>query len=280
MSASLIPSTTQPHHAGSLPQPAVARGTTGLETSAGKGLAILDAFRGDGSLLGISQIAERANLAKSTVHRLLAVMVEQGYIERVDSRYRLGPVMFELGNLVPNCRPRNRRASAMPYMTELYEATHAAIHLAVLDGDDVLYLQKVYGHRAVEVPSRVGGRVPALCTALGKAVLAFSDPAIQQAALARPVPRLTPHTTVNPAVLRGSLDKARIEGVAHDSDGVRLGVCCVAVPVFRADDGTAGGALSLSYSASEPLPAHAIQRLRHAAARIGQECAPPQGPPP
>jgi DNA-binding IclR family transcriptional regulator len=273
MSTSLIPSAGRPRSAGEIPRAPVARDASGLATSAGKGLAILNAFRGDGSLLGVSQIAARAQLAKSTAHRLLAVMVDQGYIERVDSRYRLGPVIFELGNLVPNCRPHDRRVSAMPYLTDLYESTHATVHLAVLNGTDVLYLQKVYGHHAVEVPSRVGGRMPALCTALGKAILAFSEPAVRRSALARPVPRLTSHTTVNPAVLRTALEQTRAEGIAHDSEGVRLGVRCVAAPVFTGDNAI-GGAVSLSFSVSEPLPAHAVPRLLHAAARIGQECAP------
>ena len=86
------------------------------------------------------------------------------------------------------------RAIAMPYMTELYESTHATVHLAVLDGDDVLYVEKIYGHHGVNLPSRVGGRVPALCTALGKAILAFSAPDRVEAAFTGPIPRLTSRT--------------------------------------------------------------------------------------
>jgi len=131
-------------------------GSPGLDTSVGKALTVLDVFLGEGTLLGVSQIAARAQLPKSTTHRLLAVLVEHGYVERVDARYRLGRAIFELGNMVSDCRPRSLRSIAMPYMTNLYEASHATVNLAVLDGSDVLYVEKIYGHRAVDLPSRVG----------------------------------------------------------------------------------------------------------------------------
>lgn len=248
-------------------------GASTLDTSVGKALAILDAFRGDGALLGVSQIAARTGLPRSTTHRLLSVLVEWGYIERADSRYRLGRAIFELGNQVPDCRPRNLRSAAMPFMTSLFEATHATIHLAVLKDFDVLYVDKIYGHNSIELPSRVGGRVPALCTALGKAMLAFSAPDLIEEALRRPVPRLTPRTVVLPSLLRVALSEARRLRVADDSEGACVGSRCVAAPIVDRE-GSVRGAVSISVRTSDRIAAHHIELLRQSALRIGDSCAP------
>ena len=215
-------------------RPTDAADASGLDTSVGKALAVLDSFHGDGTLLGVSQVAERANLPKSTAHRLLNLLVEHGYIERVDARYRLSRAIFELGNMISDCRPRSMRAIAMPYMTELYESTHATVHLAVLDGDDVLYVEKIYGHHGVNLPSRVGGRVPALCTALGRP--SWPSPRrTGRSRVHRPYPRLTPRTIVNPTVLRNILEHVRQTGIADDSKGTTLGARCLAAPVLTRD---------------------------------------------
>ena len=242
---------------------------SGHDTSVGKALAVLDAFRGEGSVLGVSQVAERANLPKSTTHRMLNLLVEHGYIERTDARYRLSRAIFELGNMVSDCRPRSLRAIAMPFMTELYESTHATVHLAVLDGRDVLYVEKIYGHHGVSLPSRVGGRVPALCTALGKAILGFSSRERIEAAFSVPVPRLTQRTIVNPAVLRDILVRVRETGIAHDSEGSTLGACCLAAPVL-ARDSTVLGAVSVSFPTSERISPLAVQQLKRSAGLIGE----------
>lgn len=245
---------------------------TALATSVGKALAILDAFRQGGVLLGVSQIAERAFIPKSTAHRLLAVLVERGYVERVGARYQLGRAAFELGNMVAECRPRSLRAVAIPYMTDLHRQFDATVHLAVLDGKDVLYVEKIYGHNGVNVPSQIGGRVPALCTALGKAILAFSDEETVTCALAAPVPRLTVKTMTNRSVLYGSLRKARQTGLAHDSEGSSLGAHCVAAPIFRASTSEVLGAISMSFPVTEKLPSTAERRLSSAAAAVSAKC--------
>lgn len=244
-----------------------------LGTSVGKALAVLDAFRGGGACLGVSQIAERARIPKSTAHRLLSVLVEHGYVFRVDTRYQLGRAAFELGNMVAECRPRSLRSVAIPYMTDLYRSYDATVHLAVLDGTDVLYVEKIYGHNGVELPSQVGGRVPALCTALGKAMLAFSDPATIARALAGGVPRLTVKTMTNPSILRSSLVAARETGLAHDNEGSSLGAHCVAAPILRRSTGDVLGAISMSFLLTEKLTPAVETHLSRAAAAISAKCA-------
>jgi DNA-binding IclR family transcriptional regulator len=244
----------------------------GLATSAGKALAVLDAFRGSGVLLGVTQIAERAHVPKSTAHRLLAVLVERGYIARIGVRYRLGRATFELGNMVAECRPRSLRALAMPYMTDLYATLHATVHLAVLDGSDVLYVDKIYGHHGVDVPSRVGGRVPALCTALGKAMLAHSSKEVIAHALNLPVPRLTQRTVITPSLLCSALAQARETGIAYDREGSSLGAQCLAAPILCPTTGEVLGALSVSFPVTNKLPTQAAVQLKRAAAAVSAAC--------
>lgn len=243
-----------------------------LGTSVGKALAVLDAFRGGGVLLGVSQIAERAHIPKSTAHRLLSVLVEHGYVDRVAARYQLGRAAFELGNMVAECRPRSLRSVAIPFMTDLYRTYDATVHLAVLDGTDVLYVEKIYGHRGVDVLSQIGGRVPALCTALGKAMIAFADDETMARALSLRVPRLTARTMTNPSILRANLLQARETGLAYDNEGSSLGAHCVAAPILRRPTSEILGAISMSFPITEKLAPALESRLVRAAEAISAKC--------
>lgn len=245
-----------------------------LATSVGKALAVLGAFRGDGILLGVTQLADRTRLPKSTVHRMLAVLVEHGYVEREDGRYRLSRMMFELGNLVAECRPRSLRSTAAPFLSGLYELTHATVHLAVLEDNDVLVVDKIFGHASVHVPSQVGCRLPALCTALGKAIVSHSRPAVWSRLLGEPIPQFTARSVVDPRLARESLRVAQRVGVAHDVEGVRLGVRCLAAPLVPLGSDDPVGAISMSFGLTDQVPAEAVAYLKHAAASIGEAMGP------
>jgi DNA-binding IclR family transcriptional regulator len=229
-------------------------------TSVGKALAILDAFDGAAALVGISEIARRSGLPKSTAYRLIASLEEQGFVERRGVRYCLGKRLFELGNQVSWCRPRNLRDCALPYMCELFSLTQRTVHLAVLDGTDVLYIEKLQGHDQPNAPTRVGGRVSARTTALGKAMLAFSSPATIEAAL-RVAPTLhTQYSIVLPEVFYQELAEVRRAGFAFDREEVRLGLTCVAAPILR--NGMAAGAVSISGSSPGFDPVAVARRTR------------------
>src|ERR1700730_16762548 len=124
--------------------------------------------------LTLAKMPRRTEIPKPTVQRLAGELLALGLLEGERGVYRLGMRMFELGQLVP--RQRDLREAALPFMQDLFEATHETVHLAVLDGTEVLYIDKISGHRRVAAGSRVGGRLPAHCTAVGKAILALSPP--------------------------------------------------------------------------------------------------------
>jgi DNA-binding IclR family transcriptional regulator len=237
-------------------------------TSAGKALALLDAFEHVDTSVGVSELARRTGVPKSTAFRLLAVLENHQLVERQGKRYCLGKRLFELGNRVSFCRPSAIRDSALPFLSDLYELTHETVHLAVLDGTDVLYLEKLFGHHQVKAPSTVGGRVPAYCSAIGKALLASSDSAALTASLERGLRPRTGYTIVTPSLFREELTAVRSQGVAFDREEANVGVTCVASPIF-ARNGRLLAAISVCGPTSRFAPNSFAGAVLQAAKGIG-----------
>jgi DNA-binding IclR family transcriptional regulator len=232
------------------------------DTSAGKALALLDVFAGPSKVLGVTDLSIRANIAKSTAHRLLPVLVDWGYLRRVGDRYCLAEHMFEIGNQVHPCRPGGIRERAMPYLAELFAQTRQTVHLAVLSGTDVLYLEKLFGHDAPRCSTAVGGRRPAHVTALGKAMLAFSDELTVAATLDVPMRRYTPRTLITPAQVRRSIDQVAHDGLATDQEECQTGVSCVAAPILDPQTGRAVAAVSVCSTVSSVKERYGRMLLR------------------
>lgn len=205
--------------------------------------ALLLAFGPGDTVLGVSELARRTGLAKSTVYRLTCELARNGLLERSGSGLRLGLRLFELGQLVP--LQRDLRSAALPFMEDLREATRQIVHLAVLDGTEMVYLEILRSPDAPAPPSRVGGRLPAHATGVGKAALAFSPPEVVDAVVAGGLHRLSRRTIVQPGRLRRELETIRRQGCAFDREESSDGVVCVASPVFGPDDAVVG-ALSVS----------------------------------
>jgi DNA-binding IclR family transcriptional regulator len=115
----------------------------------------------------IALVGEQTELPKSTVHRIAHDLVERGWLERTDEQFALGIRLFELGQRVQLQR-FDLHEIAIPFMEDLYEATHEMVNLGVLDGTDVIYLAEIGGHRRVPISTRLGGRLPAHCTRSAK----------------------------------------------------------------------------------------------------------------
>ena len=243
-----------------------------LSTSVGKALALLDAFEHIDTSLGVSELARRTHLPKSTAFRLLAILEQRQLVERQGTRYRLGTRLFELGQRVSYCRPRSLRDNAVPFISDLYELTHETVHLGVLDGSDVLYLEKLFGHQRVKAPSAVGARVPAYCSALGKALLAMSEPDALNTTLARGLEPRTGYTIVVPSMLTQELQAVRARGVAFDREESSVGVNCVAAPIF-ARNGRLLGAVSVCGATGRFNPHDYAAPVLQAARGIGSSIA-------
>lgn len=197
-----------------------------------KAISLLVAFGEQGSTsVGVSELARRAALSKSTAFRVLGILERNGVVERIGTGYRLGARLHQLGRAVYAPEHDRLRDVLLPYLTDLYETTHHTVHLGVLHGTDVVYLAKLYGHRTAPAPSRIGGRLPAHSTAVGKALLSF-HPMIASDALAGPLTALTDHTITDPAQLEAELADIRRVGIAHDHQESRAGLACVAAPIL------------------------------------------------
>ena len=185
---------------------------------------VLDAFDGPGRLT-LAQIVRRTGLPRSSAHRMLERLVQLRWLRRSGRDYELGMRLVELGSLAVH-QDRLVRAAG-PLLGELHRATGLVVHLAVLDGPDVVYLEKVGDRMTGALPTRVGARQPAHCTAVGKAILAYSDEdtAVDLHA------RKTKYSIANSSQLAIELAKVRAHGVAFEREESLLGFGCVAAPI-------------------------------------------------
>ncbi|MCV7400126.1 IclR family transcriptional regulator [Mycobacterium fragae] len=185
---------------------------------------VLDAFDGPGRLT-LAQIVRRTGLPRSSAHRMLDRLVQLRWLRRSGRDYELGMRLVELGSLAVH-QDRLVRA-ATPLLGELHRATGLVVHLAVLDDSDVVYLEKI-GERTIgAIPTRVGGRQPAHCTAVGKAILAYRD---EDAAVDLHA-RKTKYSISSSSQLAVELAKVRAHGVAFEREESLLGFGCVAAPI-------------------------------------------------
>lgn len=231
----------------------------------GRALRILYAFGIDDQAVGLSELARRTDLPKATVHRICADLVAARLLTSSPAGYRLGRGLFELG--MRAAAERTLLELAMPFMQDLFTRTGETVHLGVLDGDEVVYVGKVGGHRAARAPSRIGGRMPLHCTGIGKALLAYSDRATVDRILAGPLVRRTPRTLVVPGLLHKQLNQVRETGVAYEYEESAIGVVCVAAPILSADDRPLA-ALSITGPATRFQPEKHAASTRAAAAGV------------
>ncbi|OYN74943.1 IclR family transcriptional regulator [Mycolicibacterium sphagni] len=184
---------------------------------------VLDSFDGPGRLT-LAQIVRRTGLPRSSAHRMLERLVALRWLRRDGRDYELGMRLVELGSLALH-QDRIHRA-AIPLLRDLHRATGLVVHLAVLDGSDVVYLEKIGEQMGAAIPTRVGGRQPAHCTAVGKAILGEND--TTEIDLSN---RRTRYSIATAAQLEAELAKVRAHGVAFEREESLPGFGCVAAPI-------------------------------------------------
>lgn len=204
--------------------------------SVDKALGLLEALSEFPRGVGVTELADRLGLYKSTAHRLLGTMMRRGYVEQSadTGKYKLGYTVADLGmRLLASI---DLRGEALPYLRELADRTGEVAHLALLDGRDVVYIEKVDSASTIRMHSRVGMRVYAHATGLGKAMLAAMPEAESAAFIQRyGLPQLTDRTITDADQLVRSFQKIRETGCAVAIEENELGICCVAAPIFGSD---------------------------------------------
>lgn len=232
----------------------------------GRALAILGAFDRRHRRLNLTDLAARADLPVATAHRLVGELVAWGALSRTGSgEYVVGRRLWDVGLLAPV--QTGLRQIASPYLHDLYGATLATVHLAVREGRQVLYVDRLSGHASVPVVSTIGSRLPLHATGVGKVLLAHAPAAVRAEVLAD-LPRITPYTVSRPGLLRRQLEKVREDDFATTAEEMSLGACSVAVPI-RAD-GEVVAALGVVVPDLKRDRARLVSALQVAARGIGR----------
>jgi DNA-binding IclR family transcriptional regulator len=194
-----------------------------------RALSILGAFDPVHRRLNLTEIARRADLPLSTVHRHVRELVDWHALERrEDGTYQIGTRLWHLGLLSP--MHADLRELASPHLQDLWAATGDTVHLAVRDGIEALYVERLGGMRSVRVVSRPGGALPLHATGVGKVLLAWAPPDVGRRVLSR-LQRITPFTVVEPARLSAQLADIRRTGAAWTREEMALGASSIAVGV-------------------------------------------------
>ncbi|SLI24996.1 transcriptional regulator [Mycobacteroides abscessus subsp. bolletii] len=201
---------------------------------ASRTLALLGAFDAAHRRLSLTDMARGADLPVPTAYRLVNELQRWGALTRTSSGdYVIGRRLWDVGLLAP--MQTGLREVASPFLHDLYGATLATVHLAVREGTQALYIERLSGHASVPVVSKIGTRLPLHATGVGKVLLAHAPEAIRTEVLAH-LTRLTAHTVIHGGVLRSQLSRVHRDGYATTVEEMTLGACSVAVPVYRGDD--------------------------------------------
>jgi DNA-binding IclR family transcriptional regulator len=232
-------------------------------------LSVLDAYAEGSAAHTLSELSRRTGLPLTTTHRLVRELERWGGLERGDDgRYRIGLRMVEIAALCP--RGTGLRDVALPFMQDLYEATHQNVQLAVREGIDGVYIERIAGRTAVPVRTRVGAHWPLHATGVGLALLAYAPPAVQEDVLTRPLKRFTPQTITDPGQLRRVLAEVRRTGVAISDRQIDLAAYSVGAPI-TGPDGACLAALSIVVNADDPSHASWGPAVRAAAIGISRQ---------
>jgi IclR family transcriptional regulator, pca regulon regulatory protein len=245
-----------------------------------RGLAILGCFTPERPVLGIADIADELGMSRSTTHRYVITLVALGYLEQGASRkYRLGLRVTDLGMSALNST--GLREHARPYLEDLRQRTSYTTSLGVLDGTDVLFVDRVRsfrrGQNQVDLGLQAGSRVPAYATAMGKLLLAFLPDSQQRDLLAEIKPsRRGPNTITSKKGLRSELEKVHDAAFAVDDEELAAGLLAIAAPV-RNEARDVVAAVSLAAPSSmialeeliDALGPHLVSTADRVSARLG-----------
>lgn len=218
------------------------RGPAGDRSITGRVLAVLECVAQSDGGITLTAIVRETGLPKPTAHRIATDLVRRRLLDRDASGYRLGMRVVDLG--FSASKQLAVADVALPYLGELFASTKQLVFLGMLDGARVRYLERVAGPTTLLAERSRLVDMPASTTGLGKAMLAFSDPATVRSVVRRGLPARTRYSITYPRVLLDDLRNARQEGVAYDREESVLGVTCVAAPILD-ETGVAVAAISV-----------------------------------
>jgi IclR family KDG regulon transcriptional repressor len=195
---------------------------------------------------GLEELSREMGMAKPTVYRFLLTLQELGYARRDESdRWAMTLKTFNVGSRALD--HLDLHSAAKPVAQDLADELGETVHMGVLEGDSAVYVLKIESKYTIRMFSRVGGRMPLYCTAIGKVLLAYSTLAERKAALeGLRLVALTPETITTRAALEVELKRVREKGFARDAGEREEGIYCIGAPIFDRE-GSVVAALSVSW---------------------------------
>lgn len=246
-------------------------------TALARGLMVIEAFTNQGRYLTISQISYRTGITRAAVRRYLHTLTELGYVRCQDgTRFSLAPRAVSLGNAYLSGSPLG--ANAQSILDELSEAVGEACSMAVLDGNEIVYLARATSSRIMSPSLNVGSRLPAYATSIGQVLLAYLPEPELEAYLAQAnfLP-FTANTIVTVSGLRTVLEGIRNDGYAIANQQIEVGLSSIAVPV-RDQSGTVVSGVNVLANSLRTSPAQMRSRflepLRAVAKKLGEKTTP------
>jgi IclR family transcriptional regulator, pca regulon regulatory protein len=208
----------------------------GHSQSLERGLEILSSFSSRQPLIGVSEVARTVGLSRSTTHRYITTLAALGYLlqDGPTRKYRLGPRVLDLG--FSAISSMELRELAAPHLQELSDETGHTVNMAILDGQDILYIERCRsaraGQREIDLNLHIGARLPAYCTSMGKVLLANLAEAELAARLDRvELSRRGPNTLADRVSLLAELHRVREQGIAVNNEELAYGLRSIAVPI-------------------------------------------------
>jgi DNA-binding IclR family transcriptional regulator len=231
---------------------------TARMSAARKVLAVLGSFDRDRSGQSLTQISRRAGLPLSTTHRIVTDLAGWGALERTsDGAWHIGLRLWELATSCP--RGQLLREVALPFMQDLYERTHENVQIAVREGTELVFVERIAGHHSVDLLTRVADRFPLASTGMGRVLLAFSPVDIQEAVLSTPLHPATSFTVTDPDRLREELARIRREHYTISDRQLSEDTVAIAAPVRIGAKGPVHAVLGIILSADRR---DTVRRLR------------------
>ena len=218
---------------------------TSVSTTVAKAIGILDILASNADTgISLTELSQSIDMPKSSTHRYLVTLQELGLADRKGGdRFYLGTKVIELaGAFLVKSDLRN---ASLEVLNDLADKSGETIHLAVPSGTEVVYIEKVESKHALVMSSHIGARIPMYCSALGKAILAFSGGELLTAVLKNPLTQRTPNSITTSEALKNELQLIKSRGFAIDNEENEISIRCVGAPIFDYT-GTPIAAISVS----------------------------------
>ncbi|ETA80494.1 IclR family transcriptional regulator [Youngiibacter fragilis] len=205
---------------------------TGRVQSIDRAVMVLKCFSEKEKELSLAEIAERLDINKSTIHGIISTLKYHGLIAQDErsQKYRLGLGLMELGAIVSNSMDVNEIAE--PYLADLCNKLEETVHMCLLDDKDVVYIGKKESNQSIRIITKIGSRIPAYCTGVGKAILANLEHDEAERHLPENLDKKAPKTVTDKKELAIELSKIKSRGYSIDDEEYTQGLYCVAAPIF------------------------------------------------